>query len=268
MTTWPWQPAPTAPRRPHAMLAVFSTGPLVDEPLSLARFGAPSAEHIADLDVRAIPRAADPAWFDGWRTGALRSIASTDLGAPTALDAADHVHLVIAAPNAPPDLGYLQAAWAVARWMIARGATVVLDVHAHTFWAATAVPAPAATLDVAREVRVIFETEATRTERAHALHTRGLRKFGAPELVALCGQPDAAVVGNVIRALAAEVAAGRDLEEPHLIAVAPGHTWQVVADRDGLAELLQLNHPARVLVDAHGRHLVGAAARALAGPPS
>jgi hypothetical protein len=42
------------------MLAVFSTGPLADDvPLSLARFGVPRAEHIADLDVRAIPRAAD-----------------------------------------------------------------------------------------------------------------------------------------------------------------------------------------------------------------
>jgi hypothetical protein len=84
--------------------------------------------------------------------------------------------------------------------MMARGATVVLDVHAHTLLARRPrCRLPAATLDVRARGARDLRDRLTRTERAHALHTRGLRKFGAPELVALCGQDDAALVGNVIR---------------------------------------------------------------------
>lgn len=269
MTAWSWSGAAPS-RRPHVMLVAFSRGPLADDvPMSLARFGVPRAELIGELDVRTIDRAADPAWFDGWRSGSLRAIAADDLGAAlTALDGATALHLIIAAPSAPADLGYLQAAWGVARWMAARGAGVILDVHAHRFQGGAALAPADAPFDPAREVRLIFETESTRTDRAHALHTRGLRKFGAPDLVALCGQADVEVVGGVVRELAALVAGGGTLDDGHPIAVAPGHTWQVVDDRDGLAELLQLNNAARVIVDASGRHLVGAAALSLAGPPS
>ncbi|MBK9033499.1 MAG: hypothetical protein IPL61_19905 [Myxococcales bacterium] len=259
MTAWAWSgAAPT--RRPHAMLVVFSTGALADDvPMSLGQFGVPRAELIGDLDVRAIPRAADPAWFDGWRTGSLRAIAATDLGdGLAALDAADHLHVVIAAPDLPPDLGYLQTAWAVARWMVARGATVVLDVHAHTYRRGDALAAADAEFDPAREVRVVFETDSARTDRAHALHTRGLRKFGAPDLVALCGQPDAAMVGAVVSQVAAAVAGGAELGQPrHGVELGPERTWWIVDDRDGLAELLQLNNAARVIVDGAGQHLLG-----------
>jgi DNA-binding transcriptional MerR regulator len=202
MTTWPWR------RRRRRVAAARDArgvldGPLADDvPMSLARFGVPRAELIADLDVRAIPR--------GRRSGVVRRLAHR----LAALDRRDRsrradrrstppitLHLVIAQPTAPPDLGYLQAAWAVARWMVARGATVVLDVHAHTLLrgdrGAGGRPRPSIR---DREVRVVFETDSARTERAHALHTRGLRKFGAPELVALCGQDDAAAGRLVISA--------------------------------------------------------------------
>ena len=259
MTACPWtEPAPR--RRPHAMLVVFADGPLADDvPMSRSRFGVPRAELVGELDVRAIPRGADPAWFDGWRTGSLREIASTDLGGDlAALDRATELHVVIAAPDAPADLGYLQALWGVARWMAARGATVVLDVHAHRFLHAADLPAADAPFDAAREVRLVFETSSTRSDRAHALHTRGLRKFGAPDLVALCGQDDAPLVSGVVGQVAAAIAAGAEVRRPrHGVEVAPGETWWVVDDRDGLAELLQLNNPARVLVDGRGAHLAG-----------
>lgn len=263
MTAWPWS-EPTPARRPHVMLVVFSRGPLADDvPMSMARFGVPRAELIGGLDVHAIPRAADAAWFDGWRTGSLRAIATDDLGAELAsLDAADHLHLIIAQPDAPPDLGYLQAAWGVARWMVARGATVALDVHAHHFWRSTDLAVADAPLDPTREVRVVFETDSTRTDRAHALHTRGLRKFGAPDLVALCGQDDADLVGAVVRRLADVIARGAELRVPrHGLTITATETWWVMDDRDGLAELLQLNNAARVVVDGGGQHLVGVAAR-------
>lgn len=263
MTVWSWADAAPA-RRPHVMLVVFSRGPLADDvPMSMARFGVPRAELVNELDVRAIPRAADPAWFDGWRAGSLRAIASTDLGAElAALDDADHLHLIIAQPDAPPDLGYLQATWALARWMVARGATVVLDVHAHRFLRSAELAVAGAPLDPARELRVVFETDSTRTDRAHALHTRGLRKFGAPDLVALCGQVDAGVVGAVVTQLADAVARGAELATPrHELVVTPTETWWVVDDRDVLADLLQLNNGARVVLDGRGQHLVGVAAR-------
>lgn len=266
---WTWSVVPVAPRSPHAMLVVFSRGPLApaeDVPLSRARFGFASSADAEALDVRTIARGADPAWFDGWRSGAMRSIATTDLGDDlAALDAADHLHLVIATPQAPPDLGYLQATWALARWMAARGATTVLDVHAHTFLPAAALPAAGAPFDARREVRTVFETDSTRPDGAHALHTRGLRKLGAPDLVALCSEADAALVADVISQLTHAVATGTDLAARHGVELSPTTTWYVVDDRDDLANLLQLNNAARVLVDDHGRHLLGVLARIGAG---
>lgn len=262
---WRWQVTPAAPRAPHAMLVGFSRGPLADPGPRSPAAGARAAD-VAGLDLRTIVRGADPAWFDGWRSAALRAIAATDLGDLTDLDAADHVHLIIAAPTAPADLGYLQAAWAVARGLGARGASTVLDVHAHRFWRAAEVAAAAAELDVRREVRIVFETDSTRRDGAHALHTRGLTKFGAPDLVALCGHDDAALVGDVIGQLAATVAHGADLAAPrHRVELTPTTSWYVVDDRDGLADLLQLNNRARVVVDDRGHHLVGAIARLAAG---
>lgn len=268
MIAWPWtEPAPR--RRPHAMLVVFADGPLAEDvPMSAAGFGVPRAELIGELDVRTIPRGADPAWFDGWRTGSLRAIAATDLGGDlAALDRASELHVIIAAPDAPPDLGYLQALWGVARWMVARGATVVLDVHAHRFLRGGELPAADATFDATREVRLVFETDAAHSDRAHALHTRGLRKFGVPDLVALCGQDDAPLVSGVVGQVAAAVAAGVELRQPrHGVEVAPGETWWVVDDRDGLAALLQLNNAARAVVDDRGGHLIGVRQRL--GPSS
>ncbi|MCA9673422.1 MAG: hypothetical protein KC464_00170 [Myxococcales bacterium] len=258
---WTYAAPPTEARDPEVVLFAFSHGPLRDDvPMSLARFGAPDAAQVAAVEVRTIPRAVEPAWFDAWRSGSLRAIAETDLGAGlAALDGADHVHLVRAAPTAPADLGYLQTAWALARFLVARGATTILDAHAATFRAGDALPGPDAPLDVRAEVRVVFETDPTRGDLAHALHTRGMRKFGAPDLIALCGDADAALVSEVVGQLADRVARGETLASPrHAVDLDPSTTWYVVDDHDGLGALLQLNNRARVLVDASGAHLVGA----------
>lgn len=246
------------------MLVAFSRGPLAaDVPLSLSGFGLPSAEHAQALDVRTTTAADNRAWIDGWRTDALRTIAAADLGAALAdLDAADHAHVIVASPEAPADLGYLQAAWGMARYLAARGASVVLDVHAATFRTAAALPGPVAALHPLVEVRLVYETDAQRPDLAHALHTRGMRKFGAPDLVALCSDVDARLVGDVISQLAGTMARGVDLASPrHGVDLDPSITWYVVEDRDGLAELLQLNNEARILVDDRGQHLTGVLAR-------
>lgn len=268
---WTFSTSP-APRAPHVMLVAFGRGALADDvPLSLSRFGVPSGEHAAALEVRTIARGDDPGWFDAWRSGSLRTIATADLGGQLAdLDAADHAHVVLAAPAAPADLGYLQSAWGMARYLVARGAAVVLDVHAMVFHAGAALPPADAALDVRRELRVVFEADATRPDGAHALHTRGMRKFGGPELVALCRASDAALVGDVVSQLADTVARGGELTLPrHGIALDAATTWYAVADEHGLADLLQLNNAARVLVDGDGHDLVGVLDRLRArGAPS
>lgn len=243
------------------MLAAFSAGPLADGAAQeMSTFGAPSAEAIAACDVRTIERGADPAWFDGWRSGSLRTIAERDLGSLAALDAADHVHMIIADVPAPEDLGYLQTAWALARYLASRGAGVVLDAHAMRF--TSTLPPAAGELDVRHEVRIIYETSSARPDAGHALHTRGLRKFGAPDLVALCSDPDVALVSKVIETIADAIARGEELAPGrHGVDLAPGITWYLVDDEHGLAHLLGLNNTARVLVDGSGHDLVGIAAR-------
>lgn len=263
-TLWTYATEPAAPRAPHVMLVAFGAGALAENvPVSLSKFGLPSADHVGLLDLRSISRSADPAWFDGWRSGSLRTIAADDLGASLAeLDGADCAHVVQAAPQAPGDLGYLQAAWGMARHLVARGAGVVLDVHAMTFHRGAVLPPPDAALDVAHELRIVFETDSTRQDGAHALHTRGLRKFGAPDLVALCSPGDARLVSDVIAQLADAVARGGDLALPrHGVDLDAGTTWYAIDDEHGLADLLGLNNAARVLVDDRGRHLVGVLAR-------
>ena len=260
---WSFDLPPTG-RRAHVVLAAFGKGPLAEGgPMPMSAFGVPSAPAaLAACDVRTIERATDPAWFDGWRTGSLRAIAERDLPSLEGLDAADQVHLITADVRAPADLGYLQTAWALARYLVARGAALVLDAHAMTFTAGAALPPADAELDVRREVRIVYETDSTRSDAGHALHTRGMRKFGAPDLVALCSDADVALVSKVIETLANAIARGGDLGSPrHGVDLGPGLTWYLVEDQHGLGNLLQLNNTARVLVDGAGRDLIGIAAR-------
>jgi len=261
---WLFSTQPASARKPTVMLFVFGTGPLTDDiPLSMKRFGAPSADSLATSNVQTVTRTIDRRWFDAWRSGSLRTIAKQDLGTDlAALDAADHVHVIASEPAAPTDLTYLQAAWAHARYLIARGGTVVLDAHAMTYTPAAKVQAAGAPLEVSREVRVIYETDSTRPDGAHALHTRGLKKFGAPDLVALCTDADVPLVGPAITELADQVARGIDLASPaHTVEIAPGVTWVAVEDEHRLADVLQLNNTARVLVDSTGHDLLGVMAR-------
>lgn len=260
---------PQAPRTPSVILFVFGRGPLgEDVPLSMSQYGAPSSDSLATCDVRTVPRAADVAWFEAWRSGSLRAIATQDLGADIeALDAADHVHVIASEPGPASDLTYLQAAWATARYLVARGGALVLDAHAMTYTPAAKLPEAGAALDVRREVRLVYETDSTRTDRAHAIHTRGMRKFGAPDLVALCSDADVPLVGHAMTELADQVARGTDLGSPmHLVEVAPGVRWVAVADEHRLGDLLQLNNEARVLVDERGHDLVGVLGRLPAAP--
>jgi hypothetical protein len=264
ISPWQFSTAPSRARRPQVVLFAFGSGALADDvELSLARFGAPSAQSLETCSVRTIARGADRAWFDAWRKGSLRSIAEKDLSGDLALlDAADHVHVIASEPGPVADLVYLQAAWALARYVVARGASIVLDAHAMSFKTSTTLQPAGEPLDVRREVNVIYETDSTRPDHAHALHTRGLRKFGAPDLVALCTDADVALVAHSVTELADTVARGTDLAIPkHAVEISPGLRWVAIEDEHRLGELLQLNNEARVLVDENGHDLVGVMAR-------
>jgi hypothetical protein len=265
MDAWKFRSPPAAPRAPQVLLIVFTQGSMAETAeLSLSKFGAPSHAALDQCSLRTIDRCNDTAWFDGWRQGSLRSIAKTDLGAAdlAILDAADHAHVIICAPEAPADLTYLQAAWAIARFVASRGPAAVLDAHAMTFHAGDQLQAAGEPLEVEREVRVVYETDANRGDGAHALHTRGVKKFGAPDLIALCSDTDARLVGHAMAELADTMARGTDLATPtHAVQVAPGVTWFAVEDEHGLRDVLQLNNEARVLVDGAGHDLVGVLGR-------
>jgi hypothetical protein len=248
---WTFDTPPAAPRAPHVMLLVFGRGPIASPPPD------------GIVEVRPLPRAADPAWFDAWRAGSIRAVAAADIGERIReLDAADHAHVVLAGPTAVSDLAHLQAAWAAVGALFAGGATVALDVHALAWHTAATAPDAAGPLDVAREVRVVFEGAQGGAGGASALHTRGLRKFGAPDLVALCSQDDAALVGDMVRQLAEAMARGLDLARPrHALTLGDAATWYAVDDVRGLGDAIELRNEARVLVDARGHHLVGVRAR-------
>lgn len=246
---WTFDTPPAAPRAAQVMLLVFGEG-------------ARSTPAVAGVEVRPLPRAADPAWFDAWRAGSIRAVAERDLGDLTALDRADHVHVVVAEPSAALDLAHLQGAWTAARALFEAGATAALDVHALTWRTAATAPDPSVPPDLDRELRLVFEGAGGRADGAYPLHTRGLRKFGAPDLVALCSPGDAALVGDMARQLAHAMARGLDLSRPrHALALGDAATWYAVDDVRGLAALIGLQNEARVLVDEEGRHLAGVAGR-------
>jgi hypothetical protein len=222
----------SSPRHPRVVLFGFSQG------------GA------AHPDTQLVTRDQDPAWFDAWRQGSLRAIAAQGLGAQLAdLDACDTVHVITSEPRGVTELGYLEAAWALVGGLAPR---VILDAIAMRY-----LTSPPASLVIADEFRLVFETDGLGSDRAHALHTRGMLKFGAPDLVALCTDADAPLVGQAVRELAEQVARGTELATPrHALEVAPGIRWMVVPDELGVGALLQLGNEARVIVDELGAHLV------------
>jgi hypothetical protein len=247
---WAREPASKSEREAQVLLVVFAQSLRDDVPLSAGRFGIPDKRSAELVDVREHERASAPEWFDGWRSGALRSIAEDDLGSALSdLDAADRCFTLEASLTEPPDLGYLQATWAVARWLVARGATVVLDVHAGRYLRGASLPEPDASFDVRRELNLIFETEPSEPGGGHILHTRGLRKFARPDVVSVCDPKDVELFADIVWQLADGMAQGFLPALPrHGVDVDEDTTLYLVEDEQGAyAELLGLNNDARVL---------------------
>lgn len=229
-------------------LFCFSPGPLGDAPMSALKYGLPGQAAMEGLAVHDVPRAADPAWFDAFRGGALRNVAASQLGpALKDLDAAGELHVVQLSKPDPADLTHLQAAWAVAKWLVDRGVTVVLDAHAQRFWKADELndwPA-ARPFALSAEVSVLVE-DTPQPDGTYLVHTRGMKKLARPDLVAL-GVPKEKwdQAGALLRTLALTMAGGVVLRagettreaktEVRLEAYAPpGNAPQLHLNNDGL----------------------------------
>jgi hypothetical protein len=232
-------------RLADAMLIAFHRGALRDDvPLDLARFGAPSADAVKVLDIQ---EHTDAGWIGGWRQGGMRAVAEGQLGdALAGLDQADRCHAVRAMVADPADLTYLQAAWAVARWLVARGAEVVLDVFPLRYLPAAAIAAqdPAAPFDVEREVAVICQADPNERLTGQLVHTRGLGKLGRPDLVAITEPARLRELAEVLGALAARMADGYLPEDGETVEVAGTRVLLVPAPRGSIAEALHLNNDA------------------------
>lgn len=192
-------------------LFVFSPGALKgDVDFSASRFGLPSKDAMAFVEVRELPREVDSAWFDGFRSGSLRALATEALHGDIALlDAATQLTAVLVARDDANELTHLQAGWAVAQWLIARGATVVLDAQTNRFWRGADVASwPAGRpFTLTSDLNVVVEAEPT--SPTANIHTRGLQKFGRPDVVVrdVPGERWDAVAG-LVRVVAAMLADG------------------------------------------------------------
>jgi len=192
-------------------LFCFVTGPLADVPMSALRFGLPSTNAMNGVEVQEIPRSADPQWFDGFRSGALRTLATEALGdAMQAFDTADRLAVVLIDTPDTADLGHVQAGWALAKWLVARGASVVLDAQSNRFWKGAELADWPTRRPFALSVDVNVIVEAEPEASIAIVHTRGLQKFGRPDLVVLDVPADRwDPVAGILRVLAAQSADGR-----------------------------------------------------------
>jgi len=154
----------------------------------------------------------DPDWFDGWRTDGLRNMAVTALGDLAQLDAATCCYSITIELNDPADLTFLQLAWAVASALSRAGSFATLDVYACNWHhgAGVATLPPERPFSIQDEVSLIAETEPS-GGFGHPVHTRGMIKFGRPDLIA--GVPVERIehTGRILNHLARMLAEGNVL---------------------------------------------------------
>ena len=181
----------------------FGKGPLSEVDLGRARFGLPSDELANRVEVREHRRAAGRTWFENWWAGAFGVIAQQDLGEQLAqLTTSDVCYTLSLELPDKADLGPLQSVWGLARWLCARGMSVVLDVHAFRFRTRADVDAlDFRESDVQRDVKLVLESEPT-ADGLHLMHTRGLCKCARPELMCFIEPDDAGLMGRVLNQLA------------------------------------------------------------------
>jgi hypothetical protein len=200
---WPRPYFQASPQPTKIFFVCFGRAPLDAVEITGERFGLPSRELALQVDVREHRRAAKPVWFESWWSGAFGAIAQRDLGeALPLLTTSDACFTLSLSSPDRPDLSALQTVWGLSRWLCARGATVVLDVHAFRFRTRREVEALTfEASDVTRDVKIVMETEPTR-DGLHLMHTRGLCKAARPELLSYIQPDDAPAMGRLMSQVA------------------------------------------------------------------
>ena len=177
--------------------------------------GVPESGLPEGVDVQTVARADAPEWVDGFFAPALMALAERDLGwkgrppvEPTA------VHVVKVTAEDPGDLSHIQAAWALARAFLDTGGFALLDAHAQAWLSPLAlrerpVDVP---MRMADEVSIVFETEPEHGF-GHLMHTRGMLKFGRPDLIVVGIPPKHGVrIADIVNQLAERLALGARLD--------------------------------------------------------
>ena len=197
---WPRLNYQRTARRAMLRLLAFAAGPLPDIKIKPGEYGLPDGDHLAALTVTPHD---DPAWLDQWRTGLWRTDAEHDLADPGQLDAAGHCVSITADLPDPPDLGHLQAGWALAQALVDHGAFAVLDTYAGRWVDPVLLQTwpPERPFDLDEEVNVVLRTDGA-GGFGHVLFTRGLAKFARPDVVAVVRPGTARTVNRVVRQLA------------------------------------------------------------------
>ena len=203
VAAWPRPYFTASEQQTKIFFVCFGKAPLAELELSLSRFGLPSADLAGRVQLREHRRTAERAWFEGWWSASFGAIAERDLEQDLSLLTTSDVCYTLGLELADQaDFAPLQSVWGLARWLCARGATVVLDVHAFRFRTRADVDALSfAESDVQRDVKLVLETEPTQ-DGLHLLHTRGLCKFARPELLCFIRPDDAGSMGRIMNQLA------------------------------------------------------------------
>ncbi|GAB3338349.1 hypothetical protein GCM10027452_11410 [Micromonospora halotolerans] len=184
----PWgRPAfrPTGSRAAVTLIAFADEDVRQSGPDLGLHVAAPNTAPTAALDVRVHRYADSPDWIDGWRTGPLRNIAAGQLGDLDRLDAASCCYSITVEVDDPRDLTHLQLAWAVAAMLADAGSCATLDAYACNWLPGSALVSlsPHRPFTIQQEVSLIAETE-PQPGFGHPVHTRGMVKFGRPDLIA------------------------------------------------------------------------------------
>lgn len=222
--------------------------------MSAARYGLPTPKAMEQVEVRELPRELDSAWFDGFRSGSLRAVAAEALGGDlSALDTATQLTAVLISRPDASDLTHLQAGWATAQWLVDRGVSVLLDAQTNRFWKAEEIADWPASRPFALSTDVNVVVEGEPTAPTANLHTRGLQKFGRPDLV-VWDVPAARwdAVAGLIRALAARLADGAVVAPGSMVTLGE-QTFRCSAYAPTEKVDLHLNNDALVLGAAEGK---------------
>jgi hypothetical protein len=242
--------------RASIRLLAFAEAPLADDvKFFMHQYGAPSPESVRALDIRQIAWEDDPPWFDNWRIGAVKTIAEMQLPDVGRLDAARYCFSVEAEQDDPPDHVILQAAWAVARWHVERGCSVVFDPDAARWHDAARVAAlaPDRPFNLDNEIGLIIETTPRKEfgGRGHALHTRGMVKFARPDVMVAATPETAERLTQIVREVAQWMADGEMPTPGQGLDVNDEHEFFFVPLEPGVnAPQVNLNNDAFLLVPA------------------